>query len=66
MLQQLRQPYLHWGRAQDGRCSIQRRRLQRSEATQRKERHIGDPSPRKIVDEAVVVPVRHVCSSSAR
>src|ERR1051325_3291075 len=62
------------GRAlkQPGECYLQRRsienpggcvegrRLQRREASQRKERHIGYASTCKVVDKAIVMPVRHV------
>src|ERR1700693_2862646 len=59
-LQQPGECYLHWGSLQGGRRCVKCRRLQRSEASQRKERHIGYALPRKVIDKAVVIPVSHV------
>src|SRR6266404_1807212 len=59
-MKQPRERYLHWRRVQGYRRSVKHRRLQRTEASQRKERHIGDTSTCKIIDEAVVIPVRQV------
>ena len=38
----------------------QRRRLQRAEATERKERHIRDAFARKLVDQRIIGPVRQI------
>src|SRR6266481_3991771 len=59
----LKQPgecYLHWGSLQGRRSCVKRRRLQRTEASQRKERHIGYASTCKVIDKPVVMPVRDV------
>src|SRR5271165_3055830 len=51
---------LHWSSFERRRSRIKRRRLQRSEASQREERHISNALTRKVVDKAVVRPVRNV------
>src|SRR5271165_4427418 len=51
---------LHWGSSERGRSRIKRRRLQRSEASQREERHIGNAFAREVFDKSVVMPVRNV------
>ena len=39
---------------------VQRRRLQGREAAEREERHIGDPGAGKVVDQGIVLAMRHI------
>src|SRR5271165_5887824 len=59
-LQQPGERYLHWRRLQGRRGRVELRRLQRRKASQRKERHIGYASTRKVVDKSVVTSLRDV------
>jgi len=52
--------YLHGSSLESRRGCVQRRRLQRSEASQRKERHIRYALACEVIDKAIVLPVRNV------
>ena len=59
-LQQPGERDLHRRRAERCRDVRQGRRLQRREAAEREERHVGDALPGQVVDQRVVVAVRQV------
>src|ERR1700728_1767447 len=59
-LQKPRQRNLHGRGLKRRSCPVQRRRLQWAEASQRKKWHVSNALPRKLIDEAVIVPVRDV------
>ena len=59
-LKQPRECDLHRRGVNCSRCCIERRRLQRSETSQRKERHIRYALTREVIDKAVVIAMRDV------